>query len=73
MVLNHGCYLNRKLTGYRSPEQLKPFPSMNGGRHVQVKVSVSIPSLIQTALRSQGLLALGRVLYNKKTVTVHDH
>ena len=41
------------------PEQLKPFPSVNGDRHVQVKLSVSKPSLSQTALISQGSLRQG--------------
>ena len=35
-------------------EQLKPLPTVNGGRHEQVKFSLRNPSLSQSALGSQG-------------------
>ena len=37
------------------PEQLKPSPTVNGGWHVQVKFPLSKPSLMHTALGSQGV------------------
>ena len=41
------------------PEQLKPSPSVNGGRQVQLKESLSSPSLSQIAFTSQGSLRQG--------------
>ena len=35
-------------------EQLKPSPTVNGDRHVQVKSPLNIPSLSQRALGSHG-------------------
>ena len=49
-------YLERMLI---IPEQLNPSPTVNGGRHVQLKFSLSKPSLSQRALTSQGSLRQG--------------
>ena len=35
-------------------EQLNPSPTVNGARHEQVKLSLSKPSLLQSAFGSQG-------------------
>ena len=40
------------------PEQLNPFPSVNGELQIQVKLSESNPSRTQMALTSQGGLGL---------------
>ena len=41
------------------PEQLNPSPIVNGGWHVQLKFTLSKPSLSQRALASQGSLRHG--------------
>ena len=41
-----------------TPEQLNPFPSVNGELQIQVKLSESNPSRTQMALTSQGGLGL---------------
>ena len=56
-AINHvakSAKLSVVISSRKVPEQLKPFPTVNGARHIQMKFLFSKFSLWQSALGSQG-------------------